>query len=85
MLFRSPGMGVDPDGDNWTGGGRHHDDGMMGGQQGPQGQGFGQQGQMPGMGVDPDGDNWTGANRDGQMMPGQTPPSQTLPAPSPQG
>ena len=58
---------------------------MMGGQQGQQGQGFGQQGQMPGMGVDPDGDNWTGANRDGQMMPGQTPPSQTLPAPSQQG
>lgn len=64
------GRGVDPDGDNWTGGGmmgdRHH--GMMGDGQ----QGFGGQQGQPGQGVDPDGDNWTGSNRQGQQgqMPG---------------
>ena len=39
------GRGVDPDGDNWTGGGRHGG-GMMGGEQGP-GMMGGQQGTLP--------------------------------------
>ena len=43
-----PGQGVDPDGDDWTGGHRR----------GPGGHGPG----APGQGVDPDGDNWTGTN-----------------------
>lgn len=41
------GRGVDPDGDNWTGGGRHGDGGMMGGEQGGLGMMGGQQGTLP--------------------------------------
>jgi hypothetical protein len=53
--------GVDPDGDNWTGGGQQG--GAPG--NGPMMGGDGQRG------VDPDGDNWTGGNRGDGMMGGQ--------------
>lgn len=74
--------GIDPDGDNWTGGG-HRDGGMGDDQMMP---GFGEQGEDP-RGVDPDGDNWTGG---GQMMPQQQSPlapaaPQSPAAPSTQG
>jgi len=66
--FQDP-RGIDPDGDNWTGGGQ----GMMPGQglPGQQGQGQGQQGQgfQDPRGIDPDGDNWTGGGQD--MAPGE--------------
>jgi len=80
--------GIDPDGDNWTGG-------MMGGQGqpgqgqfGPGQQGFGQGGGMMGgqgpRGIDPDGDNWTGGMMGGQGFNPNAPQNATPQSPAPQ-
>ncbi|MEI6362027.1 MAG: hypothetical protein WCP95_07825 [Actinomycetes bacterium] len=78
MMGGQDPRGIDPDGDDWTGGGQGG--GMMGGQ------GFGQGGGMMGgqdpRGIDPDGDNWTGgqginpnAPQNTTPQPGQLTPS----------
>jgi len=76
MMGGQDPRGIDPDGDNWTGGG------MMGGQN--QGQGLGggmMRGQDP-RGIDPDGDNWTGGGQgvNPNAPQGTTPSTQANPS-----